>query len=176
MIILCIEHITTCVEKQQELTGIFTGISGSSIVEQAIGAFIGFALALVGAWFSGKIAKKMKIRSLKKRVYLELTELYSDIKSPRYKNTLLSYDFPIWDSVISSAILLDIGNNTFLQSLVAIYGRLKILQDSEHKMLLEDEEQKPTPEVLKKRDNLVKFIEDSEHYKQIKINIKNNTK
>ena len=172
IITLCIEHITTCVEKQQELIISFIEINGSSIIVQAIGAFIGFALALVGAWFSRKIAKKRKIRSLKKRVYSELTEVYCAIKSPEYKNTLLHYDLPIWDSVISSATLLDIGDNAFLQSLVAIYGRLKILKYSEHKILSENEEQKPAHEVLKKRENLVKFIEGSEHYKQIETNIK----
>ena len=168
MITLCFGLITICVEKQQELIGIFTGINVNNIVVQAIGAFIGFALALVGAWITKKIAKKMKIRSLKKRVYLELNDMYSAIKSPANKSTLLYYDFPIWSSVISSAILLDIEDHMFIQSIVAIYGRLIILKDSESKILSDNQERKPTDEILKQRDNLVKFIENSEHYKYIK--------
>jgi hypothetical protein len=143
-------------------------VDGIVIIEQAIGAFFGFVLALLSAWLTAFIVKRVKIHNLKKRAYLELAEVYDSIESDKNKLTLLYYDHPIWDSIISSGILLDIGDNAFLQSLVNIFGRLEILKKLELKMISENEDQNPSDDVLEKRKKLVTDIQRSKHFKNIK--------
>ena len=137
------------------------------ILEQAIGAFFGVIPALFGAWITTGIVKRIKICNLKKRAYLELAEVYQSIVFDKNQYTLLYYDHPIWDSIISSGILLDISDNAFLQSLVNIYGPLKILKELELKMASENEDQNPSNDVLEKRKKIVTIIQNSEHFKYI---------
>ena len=144
-----------------------TEIDVKNIIELAIGAFLGFLFALFSAWITAVIAKLIKIHRLRKRVYLELAEVYFDIILTENNETLLYYDYPIWDSVIASAILLDIGDNSFIQSLVQIYERLKILKGLELKELSKNENQNPNEDILYKRKNLAKIIANSEHFKYI---------
>jgi len=142
-------------------------INRNSIIEQAIGAFFGFVLALLSAWLTAFVAKRIKIYKLRKRVYIELAEVYNGITPSEHNATLLYYDCPIWDSIISSGILLDIGNNAFLQPLGEIYGQLNILRDLEQKMLEENEEQTPNEYIIAKRTKLISIIKESEHFKHI---------
>jgi hypothetical protein len=137
------------------------------IIEQVIGAFLGFVLALLGAWLTTFIVKRIKIHNLKKRAYLELAEVYYSKKYEKNQYTLLYYDHPIWDSIISTGVLLEIGDNAFLQSLVSIYARLEILKELEQKMVSENEEQNPSSDILKKRKKLATDIQNSEYFKYI---------
>jgi len=137
------------------------------IIEQAIGAFFGFVFALLSAWLTTFIVKRIKIYNLKKRAYLELAELYRSIQPDRNQYTLFYYDHPIWDSIISSGILLDINDNALLQSLINIYGRLEILKELELKMMSENEEQNPSSDVLEKRKKLATDIQKLKNFEYI---------
>jgi len=142
-------------------------ISRNGIVEQAIGAFLGFVFALLSAWITAIIAKRIKICTLRKRVYTELAEVYFCITSRENNETLLYYDCPIWDSIIASAMLLEMGDNAFLQPLVEIYGRLNILRGQEQKMLEEDETQNPSSDIIGKRKKLAAIIQNSILFKKM---------
>lgn len=141
-------------------------IDWSQFWPSMIATFVGFVLALISAFITSVVSKKFKIQHLKNRVILELAKIYKDIKEN--DKSLLTYDCPIWDSIISSSLLLDIGDNEFILELSSLYGQIKILEQCECKYLNESSESMiPDKKVLFKRATTANKIENSKYYSRI---------
>ena len=138
--------------------------------DQKFGPVWSFFFTLFAAWIIAEIVRWNVSRRFKKNVYSELAGVYLAIQSNKNQHTLLYYYLPIWDSVIASAILvnLKILDYAFLRSLFKIYGHIKMLHDCEQEESKTGKTQ-PSKAVLDKRANLKKAIEeDSKHFAQIK--------
>lgn len=147
-----------------------SAVDWSQFLPSMIATFFGFVLALIGATLTGLVTKRIKISKLRNRVFFELAQFYIDITEN--DDSVLSYDYPIWDSVISSSILLDIGDNGLLSELSNLYGQIKVLAQLEESDFAEGvDNTTPSKQILKKRRETAAAILSSTCSKNIQLAI-----
>ena len=96
------------------------------VVVSFIGAFLGFAFALLSEAIIQKIVRKRDINSYLRNIQIELRTIRNSLdKHKDSADISLFFDIPIWEAFISSGDIRYLMNKSYYSDLLNTYSKIK---------------------------------------------------
>ena len=97
------------------------------VVVSFIGAFLGFAFALLSEAIIQKIVRKRDINSYLRNIQIELRTIRNSLdKHKDSADISLFFDIPIWEAFISSGDIRYLMNKSYYSDLLNTYSKINI--------------------------------------------------
>jgi hypothetical protein len=96
--------------------------------------FLGATLSFIVAYLTIKLNDKRKIKILKSNIKDELMGVYDALEHSMYEEKIQNaiIHIPIWEAIVSSALLLDlVKNKDYYDSIIEIYFAIQRLKEEE---------------------------------------------
>lgn len=141
------------------------------ILVSFIGAFLGFAFALLSEAIVEKLVRRRDINSYLKNIKQELQVIKAVLESHKdSKDMELFFDVPIWEAFISSGDIRYLLNKTYYTELLNVYTKIK--KANELESLNNDDSYDDS--IVKKRNEVyasIVFLFSDQEFQKIKLDI-----